>query len=148
MVGGSIPPRPTMTECAKCGDCCEAIPLGLSKTAMMRYEYESGSPNHLTALFINKWWRRISRAKYASVHPEAAQTASHFFYECLKFDPVSRLCTAHDERPPICSNYPWYGRSPLAMDHHGIPARCSFWTDVPERKWPEWVNVEIRRDNC
>jgi len=31
-------------------------------------------------------------------------------YPCRKFDPITRLCTIYDQRPQMCSEYP-YGRS-------------------------------------
>ena len=48
---------------------------------------------------------------------------------------------AHDERPPLCSDYPWYGREP-GTGEKGLPLRCSFWADYPaERRPAEWVSV-------
>jgi Fe-S-cluster containining protein len=38
-------------------------------------------------------------------------------YQCDRFDPTTRLCTAHDERPPICRAYP----VPLNV----LPPRCT-----------------------
>jgi Fe-S-cluster containining protein len=38
-------------------------------------------------------------------------------YQCDRFDAVSRLCTAHDERPPICRAYP--------ILLNVLPARCT-----------------------
>jgi Fe-S-cluster containining protein len=38
-------------------------------------------------------------------------------YQCDRFDPQSRLCTAHDDRPPICRAYP------IALNL--LPARCT-----------------------
>jgi Fe-S-cluster containining protein len=38
-------------------------------------------------------------------------------YQCDRFDPTTRLCTAHEERPPICRAYP------IAINI--LPARCT-----------------------
>jgi Fe-S-cluster containining protein len=38
-------------------------------------------------------------------------------YQCDRFDTVSRLCTAHDERPPICRAYP--------VSLNLLPTRCT-----------------------
>jgi len=38
-------------------------------------------------------------------------------YQCDRFDPASRLCTAHDDRPPICRAYP------IALNV--LPDRCT-----------------------
>jgi Fe-S-cluster containining protein len=46
----------------------------------------------------------------------ATQDGMHA-YQCDRFDPVSRLCTAHDDRPPICRVYP------IALNV--LPPRCT-----------------------
>jgi Fe-S-cluster containining protein len=62
---------------------------------------------------------------------------------CDAFDPKTRTCLAYDDRPPICSNYPWYGQNP---DAHSIASlRCSFCADVPKEDWPKGVRIQIRR---
>jgi Fe-S-cluster containining protein len=38
-------------------------------------------------------------------------------YQCDRFDRATRLCTAHDERPPICRTYP------IALNV--LPSRCT-----------------------
>jgi Fe-S-cluster containining protein len=38
-------------------------------------------------------------------------------YQCDRFDTESRLCTAHEERPPICRAYP------VALNV--LPPRCT-----------------------
>jgi Fe-S-cluster containining protein len=50
-------------------------------------------------------------------HPTGERAAELHGYSCDRFDPVSRLCTAHDERPPICRTYP------IALNL--LPARCT-----------------------
>jgi Fe-S-cluster containining protein len=52
-------------------------------------------------------------------------------YRCSFFDPASRLCTAHEHRPPVCRGYPWFGAEPrrgLPL----LPQRCSHWADLGE----------------
>jgi len=50
---------------------------------------------------------------------------------------VARLCTAHDERPPVCRNFPWYDYDiddpgdPLPWRHRS--SRCTFLADVLNR---------------
>jgi Fe-S-cluster containining protein len=39
-------------------------------------------------------------------------------YRCDRFDDETRLCLAHDERPPICRAYPVAGNV--------LPEPCSF----------------------
>jgi hypothetical protein len=39
----------------------------------------------------------------------------------------TRTCTAHDDRPPICSGYPWYG---LLAGSRWLDPPCSFHADT------------------
>lgn len=54
-------------------------------------------------------------------------------YRCDRFDPDTRQCTAHDDRPDVCRNFPFYGRpgdgAQLEVNPDG--ASCSYWADVP-----------------
>ena len=61
---------------------------------------------------------------------------------CDRFDPETRLCMAHDERPPICQDFPYYGENTAqkVIDSLGEgDLRCSFWADVPKEQWPKGV---------
>jgi Fe-S-cluster containining protein len=53
---------------------------------------------------------------------------------CDQFNPDTRQCEAHDDRPRVCSEFPWYGRSPHDPDSRGIAdslsPRCSYHADV------------------
>jgi Fe-S-cluster containining protein len=120
-----------VTECAKCGDCCESIWMNSTKADMRKRLRDAShtSNNVENARFIlNHWHRQSGIGKTAR-------------WACDMFDPVSRLCTAHDSRPPICRDFPWYGREPHLID---ISKRCSFWADLPaEMRPPDWQPVTI-----
>jgi hypothetical protein len=62
---------------------------------------------------------------------------------CDAFDPQTRTCLAYDERPPVCSDYPWYRKSP--GNDQIASLRCSFWADVPKEEWPKGVRIQLRR---
>jgi Fe-S-cluster containining protein len=47
---------------------------------------------------------------------------------CDAFDPDTRECTAYEDRPPICSGYPWYGKTPDR--ERLLDPCCSFNADV------------------
>lgn len=32
---------------------------------------------------------------------------------CAAYDVETRSCTAYDDRPKVCSGFPWYGRGPV-----------------------------------
>ncbi len=58
---------------------------------------------------------------------------------CDAFDPETRRCTVYDERPPVCSGYPFYGRPPR-MDGAMYPW-CGYISDIE----PEPVPVALCR---
>ena len=121
-----------MTECAQCGMCCEAIPINFTKKKM-REDPELSimeSPK-----FILKHWRRISKKEAQRRLPGIG--SHQVYYECLKYDSENKLCTAHDEKPPVCRDFPWYGKDPTPLGIY-LP-KCSFWNDVPQDLWPQGV---------
>lgn len=91
------------------------------------------------ARFILKHWHRIPRdeaTRLRTAHGAADPTPRGHRYRCDAFDPVTRLCGAHDERPPICRNFPWYEDGPNASDAPTrLNPRCSYWHDIPRDQW-------------
>jgi len=141
-----------VTECAKCGDCCDHIYLRPSVAKLLRewgafWRSENPSVERLVAA---GWERDTAEACFVNERLRANSTfvAEHWtviedketgpIHSCDRFDSETRLCMAHDERPPICSGFPWYGEDPAevarkAADEGGVlfSKRCSFVEDVP-----------------
>lgn len=136
--------------CAQCGSCCERIKItmnapgftGIVSTSggvgvMRAYPWRGGFSRMSfaagrymrDATFIRRWMEPTGEVE--RVGSEVRQV-----WRCLKFDPVERLCTAHDERPEMCSGYPWYGREPGVggMPHE---KHCSYLLDLPPDQRPE-----------
>lgn len=125
-----------MTECSRCGDCCENIPLSSTKAHLrvLLADPETSPESAATARFVLEHWHRSGGG------------GEKTRWSCDRFDPATRLCMAHDDRPPVCSGYPWYDglHNPATVPLVHMPVRCSFWADVPpERRPPSWVPVEI-----
>lgn len=125
-----------MTECAKCGDCCEAISIGC---AIERVLDDEDTPERVRVdlAFMREHWHLLPG--YAADNPH---------YSCDQFDHESRLCTAHETRPPVCRDFPWYerpegdkGREVIARS---LSPRCSFNADVPGRRMLPIVEVNTR----
>lgn len=136
-----------LTDCNRCGDCCEDIYLNTSK-ARSRREVRFGDPredavweawvagwatkgeqhapreafvrSYLDAVFIDQHWH--------GGRPAGHGVTDH--WSCDRFDPATRLCLAHDDRPPICRDFPWYGREPSADEGAKLSKRCAFRADV------------------
>lgn len=111
--------------CTKCGDCCETIWVKWSfkdlDYAVAKFPpnsaYGNMTNNNYDAWFIKKYWKIVD------------ERDGRTRFSCEWWDKETRLCTAHDSRPPICKNFPWYGKEPVAAALDPLP-RCSFWQDV------------------
>ena len=99
---------------------------------------ESYITYYLTAAFILEHWHGGVRAKGGATEG----------WTCDRFDPLTNLCMAHDERPPVCSGFPWYGKTPAAEHAKGMSVNCSYWADIPEENQPKAVRVELRRSKA
>lgn len=56
---------------------------------------------------------------------------------CNAFDPETRLCTAHEDRPPVCRDFPWYGAEPESWRSGDLMLQCSYLLDLPPDQRPE-----------
>jgi Fe-S-cluster containining protein len=80
--------------------------------------------------FIAAHWHALDREEALRRNPPLARLGDRWYYECDAYDPATRRCTAHAERPPVCRDFPWYGRAPSAGALRSWPG-CSYWADVP-----------------
>ncbi|MGN6243251.1 MAG: YkgJ family cysteine cluster protein [Motilibacteraceae bacterium] len=122
-----------MTECSRCGDCCERIVYPWAPEAVADLLAQSVLPEEMRRdlEFVRDHWHYLGDHRSAEDGARngvpADDPAVSPVYSCDAFDPVSRLCTAHDARPSVCDGYPWYGRPPAA---NVLSPRCSFTADV------------------
>lgn len=117
-----------MTECNKCGDCCETIHFPSMERVAEIAEFakhegpknweETLDNNVIDALFILENWKLNDDG---------------ITYHCLAFDEENRLCSAHNDRPPVCRGFPWYGKEPWIEAIKGY-TNCSFWEDLGGRE--------------
>ena len=130
-----------MTDCARCGDCCDPVivafdPQEMAADLLSRSEVESH--NRINGEFMRDHWTVESTY-------EAADSVTVRRVRCDVFDPVRRLCGAHESRPPVCWGFPWYHRPPGDPDREPAAAslspRCSFNADVPGRRMLPIVEV-------
>ncbi len=124
--------------CARCGDCCESIAITSTTgdiTAKLAHPRLAGGVAR-EAAFIAR--NMTPTGEVMRVGNQVRQV-----WTCGKFDPVERICTAHDERPRMCSGYPWYGNEPGPDRIMEKETRCSFWLDVPAADRPAGVRPLI-----
>lgn len=127
-----------MTECNKCGDCCDVIRLKQTKQELRERKFRDYE-------FLMKNWKRISKSVANSINPslvklELVSEKKSFYYSCEKFNSTTRTCEAHEERPSVCRGFPWYNGliepNQLTLSPY---KRCSFWNDVDKSDWLEGV---------
>lgn len=88
----------TETTCPPgCGLCCDPVTLRFTVADM----------DGPSAAFAREHWRDVS-----DEYEFAPGTDIKSAVRCDMFNPVTRACTAYEQRPPICSGYPWYGQQP------------------------------------
>lgn len=106
--------------CAGCGDCCENIWM---YPEFDKFRETENLADQETLEFIRKWWVEEEEAEDGWTR-----------WSCQKWDSETRLCGAHAERPPICSQYPWYGGEPREGKIDNL--RCSYLLDLKPGQRP------------
>lgn len=149
-----------VTDCARCGSCCEKIWLTADPRRWSARALE-GVPDPRTDDGWSYWLEHTTLsdggrlagqdrdAVLASYDPaghkraDADFVAAHFtehcdgYWTCDAYDPERRECTAHQDRPPLCSGYPWYGDEPSAERAERVHQECSYLADLPPADRPE-----------
>lgn len=137
-------------SCNRCGDCCSPVLLSPQRHAMMLWWSEQPDPatddklppevaELQRVMWLNGQW---ARHDLRMVDILRGATTDLIAFECRHFDKDSRLCTAHDQRPPVCSGFPWYDRPPLTAGLMPPSIRCSYWEDVAVEIRPKgWVKL-------
>lgn len=133
-----------MTECLRgCGQCCEVVWFRLNRVSVAQQIPMTRGDARKDLQFIKKHWKQDMKAP---IRRDPTDNATPYFaYKCDMFDPVARDCNAHESRPPICSNFPWYGRQVTADTRiDPILTGCTFWNDIDRDNWPEGVKPLTR----
>lgn len=123
--------------CTCCGDCCDPVWFPLGPADVRQGAVTALAEPHAANLtFATRHWLATGETDAEGRHA----------YTCDAFDARTRLCTAHDERPPICRGYPWYGRPPSATEPT-LPARCAYRDDLPTQDIADlpWPSAGPRR---
>ena len=94
---------------------------GWDDREMATRRFRPGSSYRANAEFISAHWHPLGDHEY----------------RCDRFDASHRLCAAHEERPPVCRDYPWYGSEPAERGPDGMIPRCSYLADLPPSLRPE-----------
>lgn len=111
-------------KCKQCGRCCEVIQLPFSledfRSGKLRPEFP------YDAEFVLKYWVQIDPLVAWHISPDRTLLKNRYYYRCLQYDQTKKLCRAQKFKPPVCENYPWYGREPDYLDF----PECGFQEDL------------------
>lgn len=119
--------------CARCGRCCEPVVLDFDKWTEITQRARCAEELELGGnyAFIAQHWRPVSAWRNS-------KGATQIDLRCDMFDSGAWLCTAHDGRPPICRDYPWYGGdTEIGNRPQSLYRECSYLLDVPPADRPE-----------
>jgi Fe-S-cluster containining protein len=121
-----------------CGACCDPVVLdfGTWTKALEQSRRcsaaEADSPREwASVVFIARHWHPVAAWRTDSGEPKID-------LRCDAFDPGTRLCTAREDRPPVCRDYPWYGDDPVTCGRGpDLYPSCSYLADLPPSQRPE-----------
>ena len=139
--------------CARCGECCTRITLNADprpfSTAALagmpdprtedgwaywrEHGYEDSARDDVLYAY-DPAGRKRADADFVAAH--WAETCDGH-WTCDAYDPGHAVCTAHQDRPPLCRDYPWYGEEPGPDRSEHLFRQCSYLADLPPDKRPE-----------
>ena len=122
---------PVTATCRRgCGRCCDPVILGAPMTAYVEQQIAALNAGGATDVdssipFIRDHWVRRPGLAPDRVNAEFGGTA----WDCDRYDPASGECLAHNDRPPVCSGFPWYAHGPN-RDRITLDMVCTFHADL------------------
>jgi Fe-S-cluster containining protein len=116
-------------DCAGCGDCCDPVWLPYGEEILAGAQ-AMNAPGRSSSLGEDAQWV-VDHMKPLALQPVArpGAAADATAWACDALDPVTRVCTAHELRPPMCRGYPWYGR-PAGRNADALLPGCSHHWDL------------------
>jgi len=105
--------------------CCRALIVPIAPERLK--DFKDADPYSFDYM---KMWKPLTLDEAMKINPghfslleirEYVEGRGHFIegchgyiYSCLALvdSPEGAICTVYDKRPLVCSDYPWYGRSP------------------------------------
>ena len=117
--------------CARRGSCCDPVIIEADVFSGCGERARSEEFPHDNDRFITQHWRPLSAW-------QAEDGTWYLPVRCDAFDPAHRTCTAHDSRPPVCRDFPWYGGEPGPDSAAGLESHCSYLADLrPDQREPD-----------
>jgi Fe-S-cluster containining protein len=119
--------------CARCGDCCDPVKIDFGVWVRAVAQARRYSASDCSDDEDRQYW--ANAVFLASRCRPAGFSDGQVLLECANYDRAHSICRDYDNRPPLCSRFPWYDYEPGDL---GIcELRCSYLLDVPPAKRPE-----------
>jgi Fe-S-cluster containining protein len=125
-----------------CGNCCRVIRINLSPEYIANRIWTGDFPksidNYTDMEFAYLFWKPITMEKALEINPYLKTWPFYdsdkvFYYTCTKFDESKNLCTVHETRPRVCSEFPWYGEVPGKENSRYLYSdKCGYIEEVME----------------
>ena len=120
--------------CARCGQCCDPVFIDFSVWTGVVADARRYNPPEQQPKPRGEWANRVFIA--ANMRPIGARH-DQVMLRCRFYDAEHRMCGAYDKRPPMCTDYPWYGTGPDEEHIGGVGPQCSYLLDVAPELRPE-----------
>lgn len=124
-----------MTECSKCGVCCDPVLLTSDTIALASNLRISPRERRWLLEDLKPMSRKEAKAKVPWAFESGVlwrnnvgQVSWPLFYRCQHFNEETRQCESHHDLPETCSGFPWFGAPP--HPHAVLPPECSYNVDV------------------
>jgi Fe-S-cluster containining protein len=131
-----------MSECKRCGKCCECIVLAYSSEYIK--EVAAREVKHSNFNFAYRNFRQITQERAYLINPYLknwSKNQTQYFYTCRRFDPITRICKVYSARPQTCSGFPWYGKIPAMQPLYSLD--CGYHEDLKNLKKSKLKKFEV-----
>jgi Fe-S-cluster containining protein len=135
--------------CNGCGACCNPVTLLPERIAYLMAFYHRGNPEETPEAFPELDLADPAVMEQAKVHYHNARYVVEHWTDrtidpdgvvslkCPFYDKYTGACKNYDDRPPICSGFPWYGEPVgVVTTTRQLPPACGYWLDVPFTERP------------
>jgi len=125
-------PEMPVTSCRRgCGRCCDPVILTRAMADRIAASLADGTATD-SALFIAEHWTRRPDGAELDRMPGSSDAT---LWDCDQYDPATGDCLAHERKPPVCADFPWYGQGP-ADQSRWLEMVCTFHADLGRRVLP------------
>lgn len=148
--------------CNGCGECCNPVTLLPERVAYLTRFYDRGNPDTEPEKFpeldlsdpvvLDKAREHYHNGRYVVEHwtDRTLDPDGIVSVRCPFYDKYTGACKNYDDRPPLCSGFPWYGKAPGEVTTvRQLPPPCGYWEQISitsrPRGWRRFSQREIQR---